>query len=180
MATIGCFKSFHSLHSRLTTLRMRWCKVRVCVLEDLGHRLLQLEGRLGEDHATLQQEGSHLVDHRRANALTKRLNYAAWPAGQAGRRATSQRTGILSRSPPRGLPRHPGSRSCWLHKRLHKLGGTLHVVALFSQNTSGGSEHRTSLHPDQTGLHVRGEGDELLLSELLRNSTLLAALSATR
>src|ERR1700727_700648 len=31
-----------------------WCEVRICVLEDLRHHLLQLEGSLGEHHATLQ------------------------------------------------------------------------------------------------------------------------------
>jgi hypothetical protein len=55
-----------------------------------------------------------------------------------------------------------------LHEWLHELSGNqLHVVALFSQNTSEEVSAWTSLHPNQTGLHVRGEGDELLQSELL-------------
>ncbi len=43
-----------------------WCQVRICVLEDLRHRLLQLERSLGEDHATLEQEGPQLVDYGRS------------------------------------------------------------------------------------------------------------------
>ncbi len=43
-----------------------WCEVGICVLEDLRHRLLQLEQSLGEDHATLEQEGSQLVDYGRS------------------------------------------------------------------------------------------------------------------
>ena len=37
-------------------------EVRITVLEDLGHRQPQLERSFGEDHATLEQEGSQLID----------------------------------------------------------------------------------------------------------------------
>src|SRR5260370_21529541 len=40
-----------------------WRQVRVSVLEDLGHRHLELGWSLREGHAALKQEGSQLVDH---------------------------------------------------------------------------------------------------------------------
>jgi hypothetical protein len=55
-----------------------------------------------------------------------------------------------------------------LHERLHELGwNQLHVMTLFSQNSAKKVSPRTGFHPDQANLHVCGEGDELLLSELL-------------
>jgi hypothetical protein len=54
-----------------------------------------------------------------------------------------------------------------LHKGLHELSwDELHVMALFSQNPPKEVSTRTCFHPDQAGLHVGGEADELLLSEL--------------
>jgi hypothetical protein len=40
-------------------------------------------------------------------------------------------------------------------------------MALLSQDTAEKVRPRTRLHPNQRDLHVRSEGDELLLSELL-------------
>jgi hypothetical protein len=55
------------------------CQVRICVLEEFRHRLPQLERGLGEHHATLEQEGSQLVDYGRSTgdesiAYTMRLS----------------------------------------------------------------------------------------------------------
>src|SRR5260370_23710907 len=43
----------------------------------------------------------------------------------------------------------------------------LHIMALCSQNAAEEVRPRTGLHPNQRGLHVGGEGDQLLLGELL-------------
>jgi hypothetical protein len=40
-------------------------------------------------------------------------------------------------------------------------------MALLSQGTAEKVRTRTRLHPNQRDLHVRGEGDELLLGKLL-------------
>src|ERR1700727_278501 len=52
-----------------------WRKVRVCVLEDLGHRLLQLEGSLGEDHATLTNGFTNWAG----------INFTSWPCSRRTR-----------------------------------------------------------------------------------------------
>src|ERR1700722_8653814 len=41
-----------------------WCEVRVGVLQDLRHRVLQPGWSLREGHAALEQEGPQLVDDR--------------------------------------------------------------------------------------------------------------------
>jgi hypothetical protein len=65
-----------------------------------------------------------------------------------------------------------------LHKRLHELGwDQLHVVALRSQNPAKKVSSRTCLHPDQGGLQVCCERDQMLLSELLPQQQLASAQS---
>src|ERR1700688_120604 len=55
-----------------------------------------------------------------------------------------------------------------LHEWLHELGSDqLYIVALFSQSTAKEMRPGTRLHPNQAGLQVRGEGNQLLLGELL-------------
>ena len=55
-----------------------------------------------------------------------------------------------------------------LHERPHELRrDKLHVMALLSQGTAEEVSPRTRFHPNQRDRHVSGEGDELLLGELL-------------
>jgi hypothetical protein len=68
-----------------------------------------------------------------------------------------------------------------LHKWLYELSwNQLHIMALFSPGTAKEVSTRTCFHPDQGSLQVGGKRDQLLLGELLRNSTFPAALRATR
>src|SRR5277367_1270656 len=145
-----------------------WCEVRICVLEDLRHRLLQLEGSLGEHHATLEQEGSQLVDDGRSMGDK--------PVAHAMHRLEIKLVVRLDRNKPHVLSVYRFGNGfrikevvlVRLHEWLHELRrNQLHVMALFSQNTTEEVSTRTSLHPYQGRLHVSGEGDELLLRELL-------------
>ena len=104
---------------------------RVRVLQDLRHRLLQLERSLGEDHATLQQEGPQLVDHRRAASDE--------PIAYAMHRLQVQLVLGLDRHEAHVLPVHRfGDRLSIqevvlvrLHERLYELSwNQLHIVAL--------------------------------------------------
>src|SRR5882757_9326031 len=55
-----------------------------------------------------------------------------------------------------------------LHKWLHKLSrNQLHLVALCSQRSAQKVGSRARLHPDERGLQVRCERDQLPLSKLL-------------
>jgi hypothetical protein len=63
IAMICCSRSFHSLQSRLTRLRMRGVRF-ASTFSRIWHRQLQLGWGLRECHASLEQEGPQLVDHR--------------------------------------------------------------------------------------------------------------------
>ena len=114
-----------------------WCEVRICVLEDLRHRLLQLEGSLGEDHATLEQEGSQLVDYG--------CSTGDKPVAHTMHRLEIKLVVRLDRNETHVLPVYRLGNGFGieevvlvrLHEWLHELGrNQLHVMALFAQHTS--------------------------------------------
>ena len=60
-----------------------------------------------------------------------------------------------------------------LHERLHELSrNELYVMTLFAERTPQKVGTRTCLHPNQGGLQVGCESDQLLLSELLLQQNL--------
>jgi hypothetical protein len=164
----GSEEAICSTSSFIATITHAWREVRICVLEDLGHRLLELEGRLGEDHATLEQEGSQLVDDG-GSACDQSISYAVHGL-------KIKLVVCLNRNEAHVLAVDSFSDGfciekvvlVGLHERLHELSwDELHVMALLSQNPPKEVSPRTGFHPDQAGLHIGGEDDELLLSELL-------------
>jgi len=158
-----------------------WCQVRVNVLEDLGHRYFELGWRLREGHAALEQEGSQLVDDGRSSCDET--------IPDAMKSLQIQLVVCLDRNEAHVLPVDNFSNRLGikkvvlvgLHKWLHELSwDQLDIVALLLQRAPKEVSPRTCLHPDQRDLYVGCEGNKLLLVNFFRNSTLPAALRATR
>src|ERR1700733_11809574 len=137
IATICRSRSFHSLHSRLTRLRMRGVRFVSAFSRISGIACFSLKGVLAKTMPRSSRKAPQLVDH-----------------GRSARNETSAHTmhGLqvelvigLDRNEAHVLPVHRLGDGLGiqevvlvgLHKRLHELGGDqLHVMALFSQNTS--------------------------------------------
>src|SRR4029077_9590496 len=109
----------------------------ISVLEDLGHRQLQLGRCLREGHATLQQEGSQLVDYGRSTGDK--------PVAYTMHRLEIKLVVRLDRNETHVLPVYRLGDGFGieevvlvrLHEWLHELGrNQLHVMALFAQHTS--------------------------------------------
>src|SRR5271170_3452476 len=143
-------------------------EVLVRVLKHSGYGFLEPDGALRKHHAALQQESANLVDHRSSSYHQ--------PVSHPVQRLQVQLIVGLDRNEA-----HVVAIYCFgnrlgidkvvlvrLHKGFYELSwDQLHIVALCSQRTAQKMCSRTCRQPDERRLEVRGEGDQLLLGELL-------------
>jgi hypothetical protein len=168
MPTICCSRSFHSLPEQADQVAHARRQVRLSVLEDIGHRYLELERSLREHQAALQQERSQLVDYGRSSRDETIAHTMDGLQVQLVVRLDRDETHVL---PADSLRDGLGIEEVVLvrlHERPHELSrDQLHIMALLSQGTAEEVSPRTRFHTNQRALHVGGEGNELLLRELL-------------
>src|ERR1700730_8785402 len=136
IARICCSRSFHSLHSRLTRLRMRGVRFASAFSRISGIACFSLKGVLANTMPRSSRK-AQLVDHGRS---TRDETIAHTMHGLQVELVVG-----LDRNEAHVLPVHRLGDGLGiqeivlvgLHKRLHGLGrDQLHVMALFSQNTS--------------------------------------------
>lgn len=143
------------------------------VLENIGHRGLQLRRLLRKDHAALKQKGAYLVDDcgaPRDEPVTNPMHRLEVELVIGLNRDEAH---VLALDCLRDSFRIDEVVLVGLHKRLHELRRNQpHIVPLLLQDSPEEVCTGTGFETDQRGLHVRRERQQLLLCELLLHQNL--------